>query len=110
IRKVAELVDQAITQARQLARGLQPVTVESGGLVAALEELARKVESLFQVTCLFVCDGPCEVHDNLVATHLYRIAQEAISNAVKHGKARTVMIDLAVTGDELRLSVRDDGI
>lgn len=110
IGKVGELVDQAITQARGLARGLQPVTLEANGLVSALEELAAKIEEMFQVSCLFVCDGPCLVHDNGVATHLFRIAQEGVSNAVKHGKARTVFIDLADSGNELRLAVRDDGI
>jgi two-component system, LuxR family, sensor kinase FixL len=110
LKKVAELVDQSITQARDLARGLQPVTLEAGGLAAALEALAKQLEGMFHVSCVFVCDGPCLVHDNTVATHLYRIAQEATSNAVKHGKARTVVIDLAVAGDELRLVISDDGV
>lgn len=110
LKKVADLVDQAITQARDLARGLQPVTLEAGGLAAALELLADKIESMFHISCLFVCDGPCLVHDNTVATHLYRIAQEAASNAVKHGKAHTVVMDLAVSSSELRLSIKDDGI
>jgi PAS domain S-box-containing protein len=110
IRKIAELVDQAISQARELARGLQPVMLEAVGLVAALKELSEKVEGLFRISCLFVCDGPVLVHDNAVATHLYRITQEAISNAVKHGKARTVVIDLTADRGELRLKVTDDGV
>ena len=110
IRKIAELVDQAISQARELARGLQPVMLEAVGLVAALKELSEKVESLFHIACLFVCDGPVLVHDNAVATHLYRITQEAISNAVKHGKAKTVVIELTAEEGELRLKVTDDGI
>jgi signal transduction histidine kinase len=104
------MIDQAITQARDLARGLQPVTVEASGLVDALERLAEKVESMFHVSCLLVCDGPCHVHDNIVGTHLYRIAQEAISNAVKHGQAHTIVIELNVSGDQLAMAVRDDGI
>jgi PAS domain S-box-containing protein len=110
IRKIAELVDQAISQARELARGLQPVMLEAVGLVAALTELSEKVEGLFRISCLFVCDGPVLVHDNAVATHLYRITQEAISNAVKHGKAKTVVIDLAADRGELRLKITDDGV
>jgi PAS domain S-box-containing protein len=110
IRKIAELVDQAISQARELARGLQPVMLEAVGLVAALKELAEKVESLFRISCLFVCDGPVLVHDNAVATHLYRITQEAISNAVKHGKAKTVVIDLTADRGELCLKITDDGV
>ena len=110
IRKIAELADQAISQARELARGLQPVMLEAVGLVAALKELSEKVESLFRIACLLVCDGPVLVHDNAVATHLYRITQEAISNAVKHGKAKTVVIDLTADEGELRLKITDDGV
>jgi signal transduction histidine kinase len=110
IRKVSELVDQAITQARTLAHGLQPVTLEATGLATALRELANKAESMFRVSCLFVGESEVEVHDNTVATHLYRIAQEAISNAVKHGKAKTVIVDLGETDRELRLTVTDDGV
>lgn len=109
LQKVADLIDQAITQARDLARGLQPVTLEAGGLVAALEALAGTIEEMFHISCMFISDGPCLVHDNIVATHLYRIAQEAVSNAIKHGKARTVIIDLSCSSEELRLTVRDDG-
>jgi PAS domain S-box-containing protein len=110
IRKVSDLVDQAITQARTLAHGLQPVTLEATGLVVALRELAAKAESMFHVTCLFVGEPGVLVHDNTVATPVYRIAQEAISNAVRHGKARTIVIDLGAAGRELRLTVTDDGI
>jgi two-component system sensor kinase FixL len=110
IRKTADLVDQTITQSREMARGLQPVTLEASGLVAALQELAAKVEHMFRVSCLFVADGPVLVHDNLVATHLYRIAQEAISNAVKHGRAKTIMIDLTADARELSMTITDDGV
>jgi signal transduction histidine kinase len=110
ISKVGKMIDEAITQARDLARGLQPVVLDANGLIAALKALAEKVEGMFHISCLLVCDGPCRVSDNKVATHLYRIAQEAISNAVKHGKARTVVVDLAVKGDEICLTIRDDGI
>jgi PAS domain S-box-containing protein len=110
LKKVAELVDQAIAQARDLARGLQPVTREAGGLAAALKRLATKVESMFHISCSFVCDGPCPIHDDTVATHLYRIAQEAASNAVTHGRARRVVIGLKISPCELRLSIEDDGI
>jgi PAS domain S-box-containing protein len=112
IAKVAELIDQAITQARELARGLQPVTLEAGGLAVALEALAEKVENLFQINCLFVSEGDGLVRDHAAATHLYRIAQEAISNAIKHGKARTVIIELtaAASQSELVLRITDDGI
>jgi signal transduction histidine kinase len=84
--------------------------LEAVGLVAALKELSEKVENLFRISCLFVCDGPVLVHDNAVATHLYRITQETISNAVKHGKAKTVVIDLTADRGELCLKITDDGV
>jgi two-component system sensor kinase FixL len=110
IREVAELVDQTISHARSLAHGLQPVTLDASGLASALQELAAKTQSLFHVACLLVSDGPVLVHDNVVATHVFRIAQEAIGNAVKHGKAKTVVLDLSAQGGDLRLSVTDDGV
>ncbi|MGN6506602.1 MAG: PAS domain S-box protein [Tepidisphaeraceae bacterium] len=110
LRKIGQMIDQAITQARDLARGLQPVTFEAHGLRSALKALAIKIEAMFRVSCLFVSDGECLVHDNNVATHLFRIAQEAISNAVKHGKARMIILDLSTSGGELRLSIKDDCI
>ena len=110
IRKVAELVDQSISHARSLAHGLQPVTLEASGLALALQELAAKTENLFHLPCLFMSDGTVLVHDNVIATHVFRIAQEAISNAVKHGKAQTILLDLSAQGNDLRLSVTDDGV
>ena len=67
------------------------MTLEATGLVTALRDLAAKAESMFRVSCLFVSEDEVLVHDNTVATHLYRIAQEAITNAVKHGKAKTIV-------------------
>jgi two-component system CheB/CheR fusion protein len=86
------------------------VTLEAGGLAGALRELCGKLEETFHVSCIFDCDSLVLVHDNTAATHLYRIAQEAISNAIKHGKAKTIIIELALTDRELTLKVRDDGI
>ena len=110
IAEIAELVDQAITQARDVARGLQPVTDRADGLLLALRVLAQNVAHRFEMICRLICDPPVLVHDNAMATHLYRIAQEAISNAIKHGRARRVTITLALRGKELILSIKDDGV
>jgi PAS domain S-box-containing protein len=110
IRKVAELVDQSIGHARTLAHGLQPVTLDASGLTSALRDLAAKVEDTDHVSCMFVCDSDVLVHDNVVATHVFRIAQEAIGNAIKHGKARTIVLDLSAADGCLRLTVSDDGV
>lgn len=110
IRRVSELVDQSITHARSLAHGLQPVALDATGLETALQELAVKTEKLFHVSCLFVSEGIVLVHDNVVATHAYRIAQEAIGNAIKHGKAKTIVLDLSVRSESLAMTITDDGI
>jgi len=107
--KIAESVRRAISHTRMLARGLSPVEVENNGLMSALHELAQSTAALFHIACSFKCPTPVLVRDNAAATHLYRIAQEAINNAVKHGRARKVVIRLAVEGKIVRLRVEDDG-
>ncbi len=108
--EIATLVNQAVTQTRDLARGLCPVKLEGNGLVAALQELAVKTESLFHVACRFRCERPILIHDNAVATHLYYIGQEAVTNAIKHGEAQHLAIDLTAANDRITLMVKDDGI
>ena len=83
--------------------------VENNGLMSALHELAQTTAALFHIGCSFECPKPVLVRDNAAATHLYRIAQEAINNAVKHGRARKVVIRLAVEGKTVCLRVEDDG-
>ena len=108
--EIAKLVRAAISHTRDLARGLSPVVLESNGLMSALKQLAENTEKLFRVSCRFQCDQPVLLHDNAVATHLYRIAQEAISNALKHGQARHVTIHLTIAPPQIVLLVKDDGV
>ena len=107
--KIAESVRRAISHTRMLARGLSPVEVENNGLMSALHELAQSTAALFRIACSFECPTPVLVRDNVAATHLYRIAQEAINNAVKHGRAQHVRIRLAAEGKTVRLGIEDDG-
>ena len=109
-KQIAELVTQAIMQARGLARGLQPVEPRPAGLMSALEELAINVRDLFKVSCTFRCPQMVEIDAPAKATHLYRIAQEACNNAVKHGRAGEIVIELRRTTDRLTLSIADDGV
>lgn len=109
VRDVAALVDGAIDQARALAHGLSPVELQGGDLAAALVALAAKVSSLFQVACQCRCDERLVLADGSTATHLYRIAQEAVSNAVKHGRAGEIELALTSTDAWVTLSVKDDG-
>jgi len=108
--KIAEHMREAIAQTRMLARGLSPVSMESNGLMSALQELAASISKLFQVDCRLECAEPILVRDNTAATHLYRIAQEAINNALKHGQARKVRIALRRDTGHTRLMITDDGL
>ena len=107
--RISKAINEAIAQARDLSRGLHPVESESNGLMVALESLARRTQSLFRVRCRFTCRRPVLVEDNAAATHLFRIAQEAVSNAIKHAKAGRIEISLTGTPERIQLAVRDDG-
>lgn len=108
--RIGELIRNATKQARALARGLSPVEIEPNGLMAALDNLAINATNLFRVHCSFECPQPVLLENRTCATHLYRIAQEAIGNAVKHGQAKTVVIVLKRVDGELILTVKDDGV
>ncbi len=108
--QIAGHVRDVIAQTRSLARGLSPFILEAEGCVSALRELAAHTEKLFNVKCHFQTNGTVAIPDQAVATHLYRIAQEAVSNAIKHGKASTVEISLTETNDKTVLAVSDNGI
>ena len=77
--------------------------------MSALNGLAARVTELFKTICTFQCQLPVPIEDNSTATHLYRIAQEAISNAIRHGRAQRIEIGLSATRQHVILSVRDDG-
>ena len=106
---IVELIRDGARQAWMLARGLSPVTLESHGLMSALRELAANSGKLFQIACRFDCPRPVLVPNNAVATHLYRIAQEAITNAVKHGHARSIVVTLRRRQSSITLAVADNG-
>ena len=107
--EIVNLIDQAITLTRGFARGLNPVQLDAGGFMHALMELAANSEKFFGITCRFEFDQPIVIDDNGMAVHLYRIVQEALNNAIKHGKADTVVIALRTNGKLSTLSVEDNG-
>lgn len=107
-RDIAEYTRTAITQTRHLAHGLAPVTLETQGLMAALNDLARMTAAT-GVACEFQCGSPIRVSDAAAATHLFRIAQEAVNNALKHAKARHVTLRLERHGPCVELTIEDDG-
>jgi PAS domain S-box-containing protein len=109
-KQIAGWLDEAISQARSLARGLYPVKLEADGLASALQELADYVNGRLGITCVFEDPQAVSIADNSVATHLYRIAQEAVTNAVKHSKANRILINLTSQGDDISVRVQDDGV
>ncbi|MHC4544779.1 MAG: MEDS domain-containing protein [Planctomycetota bacterium] len=110
VAEIAKLVNQATEQARGLAKGLHPVDLDTGTLMSSLQELATSTETLFGIHCTFKCDKRVRVDNPEVAVHLYRITQEAITNAIKHGKAKNILIDLGCDRDKSVLTVRNDGL
>ena len=94
---------------RAVMRGLFPVSVDAEGLMAALSDLANRTRQEGKATCVFDCPKPVLVEDNLVATHLYLIAQEAVHNAVKHARCQNIRISVE-SNHLLVLRVQDDGI
>lgn len=108
--EITDLIREADQYARDLARGLTPVDLEASGLVAALERLVANAERLFDIECVFDEVGSALIHDGTTATHMYRIAQEAVSNAVRHGQAERIKISLAAGTAQTRLRIQDDGV
>ena len=100
---------ETIRQTRALSHGLSPVSPEAEGLMHALRELAENTSALAKVECRFISEPPALVSDAIAATHLYRIAQEAVTNALKHGKAKRIRITLADHGECVELKVDDNG-
>jgi PAS domain S-box-containing protein len=107
--RIVVALDESITVARQLARGLFPVSLVSEGLTPALEELANATQERFPVRCRFERHGPIPPPSEPVAIHLYRIAREAVNNAIKHGRPSLVVIRLAARAGQLELTITDDG-
>jgi signal transduction histidine kinase len=108
--QAVELVEQGIDLARKIAKGLFPLELEGEGLAAALLELSRVTARNHHVACELKCDSSVWLSDSTTATHLYRIAQEAVINAVKHGHVSRIDIEVSRRDTNLTLSIKDDGI
>jgi signal transduction histidine kinase/CheY-like chemotaxis protein len=106
---IARLASESVSQTRALARGLCPVQLEQGSLVGALEDLTYQSQLLHGIECRFRSEGAAPRYEHLTAIHLYRITQEAIHNATRHGGAKHILVTLVSRGNEHRLSIKDDG-
>ncbi|MEX1027658.1 MAG: PAS domain S-box protein, partial [Candidatus Paceibacterota bacterium] len=107
--QVATGIKEAANQVHLLSHGLVPVEVDAEGLRSALANLASRINEQYGMQCDFHCAGVVEVSDNFVATHLYRIAQEAVNNATKHGRAKRIEISLTEVDEGMTMKVLDNG-
>jgi signal transduction histidine kinase len=107
--QLASGLEQALAQVRSLSRGLIPVETDALGLVSALEELAARISEQSGIRIELQHEHPILISDNETATHVYRIVQEAINNAVKHARADTITLILETDDREAIIEVRDNG-
>ena len=108
-RELKRQIERCRRRLRRVTRALTPLGLEQKGLVALLEELAADTQAACGVECLCKLDGPLAVDDSVVATHLFRIAQQAVTNAVEHGAPDRIVISLSGASHRTVLEVRDDG-
>lgn len=107
--RIFDLVRQAIEDTRRMARGLSPIREDPEGLMEALQELTAQASECKEIRCRFQCRQPVLVSDPTLAGHLYRIAQEAVNNAVKHANPRVIAVSLRKVRNKLTLTIADDG-
>ena len=103
-------LDRTRAKVRALSRGLIPVEIDSNGLVDALDQLTARLGDVHHAACVFECRDRSVEIDVRQATQLYHIAQEAITNALKHAQARNIRVTLDARESAVKLEVRDDGI
>ena len=108
--RIHNLVQQAMSHARDLARDLATLDLKGDDLPAALDGLARHAAELFKISCRFKAEGNLPSLEANIASQLYKIAQEAVTNAIKHAKAKTIGISLANGSNEIILEVHNDGL
>jgi PAS domain S-box-containing protein len=108
--RVARGIELCNQRVRSLARGMVPVPIDREGLMTALAELARQTTEIHGIPCGFECPSPVELDNDNESTHLYRIAQEALSNATRHARASAIWIRLEQLDGRLVLEVQDTGI
>jgi PAS domain S-box-containing protein len=108
--KITAIVKETTAQTRDLAKGLHPLALGETDLKVELEELVATTGSLFNISCTFRCNKFVAPNDISVAINLYRIVQEAITNAIRHGKAKNIHIELTSNGNRSMLTVKNDGL
>jgi len=107
--EIGELIRRANGEARNISRGLYPIELEAGGLIAALQRLADDITRAGKARCEFIGDPDVTVANPMQALHIYRITQEAVANALRHGAATTIVIVLKLANDQVFLEVVNNG-
>lgn len=108
--RIHELLRQSVSEVRRMSHGLSPTSVKYRGLVGALQLLAETVRTNFRTPCLCEVDASIAIQNNDIEAHLFRIAQEAVNNALRHGKPSEVKLSLQhVSQTECELRIEDDG-
>jgi len=108
--EIKQLLNESIHHARNLAHGLSPIGMNSIGLLGSLETLTLNVQERFRVSCTLACDLEFPRLHSEIEGHLFRIAQEAVTNAVTHGRPDCIEISLSIKGKQGLLSIRDNGV
>jgi signal transduction histidine kinase len=109
IRMMRDYLQDAVHQIRTLSRGLCPMALEPRAVGAAMATLAAQTTVLYKIDCQFDGSNEISVEDTDAALHLFRIAQEAIQNAIRHGGARKIRIALKINTSDLELIIENDG-
>jgi signal transduction histidine kinase len=110
VEKVVRYIEEGIDLTRKLARGFFSPELDSDGLLMALQHLADNSRERFQIDCVVDGDESISIQDRIVSNQFYRIAQETVTNSVKHGAAKRINIRLAMDGPDLCLTIIDDGV
>ncbi|HOM28789.1 MAG TPA: PAS domain S-box protein [Deltaproteobacteria bacterium] len=110
VEKIRALIEQAISKTRRLSRGLCPVFLADHGLESLLQEMSRTIAEVHGIECSFSYERPIVLEDITACTHIYYIVHEAVHNAVKHGKADRVDIELKGEGRSVSVTIRDNGL
>ena len=108
--ELAQGIPRVVSQLRQMVRGLIPLEIDAEDLKPALEACASSVEEQNDISCRFETDRLTQVRDDDTALQVYRIAQEAVTNSLKHGQANRIVVSLRAVLSDIELAVRDDGI
>ncbi len=108
-KRISSIIDHAKKQVRRVAAGISPIQTDIEGLILSLKELADNTSKVFNVSCVFKYDKAVSIFNKPSIAHLFRIAQEAVTNSVKHGNPEHIEIGLSRKSDKIELLIKDDG-